>query len=335
MSHRKNKAFTLVELLIVIAIIGVLMALLLPAVQYARESARRASCQNNLRQFGLALHNYHDVNKAFPAAMVFMQGSADQASACANAALLPYLEHTNAQNMLNPNLPWWAQSPQVATLKLPIFICPSDTAPNPTTYPFIASFGLPVGGTFANSSYGHCKGLYDALCFSPGLAPPPFTNESGLFDFNSFRSMSDITDGTSNSFAMGEAASGFPICHGIGCSQPDPNNQRSSHGWLIGGHNQATWNAYGFVYSGNKCSTVEPLNKKPVTDSIHDVGATFNSNPSYRGGPHWVSNFRSYHAGGGYFLYADGSVRYCGQTIHMGTYRALSTIAGNEVVTPP
>jgi prepilin-type N-terminal cleavage/methylation domain-containing protein/prepilin-type processing-associated H-X9-DG protein len=335
MKSNRHKGFTLVEILVVIAIIGILVALLLPAVQAAREASRRMSCLNNLKQFGLALHNYESQYHAFPAALVYMKGSPDQPFACANAALLPFLEQQNAANLLNSTQPWFLQSPQVATLKLSVFVCPSDVAPNPTTYPFIASFGLPVGGTFANSSYAHSKGMNDAICFSAGLSPPPTTVLSGMFDLDSFRRFSDILDGTSNTFAMGEAASGFPICHGVGCTTPDPSGQKSAHGWLLGGHTQPPWVAVGFVYSGNKCSTVEPLNKRPVTDSLHDVSATFNCNTSFQGGPHWVSNFRSYHPGGGMFLFADGSVRFISQTIDMDNYRGLSTIQGSEIVIVP
>jgi prepilin-type processing-associated H-X9-DG protein len=88
----------------------------------------------------------------------------------------------------------------------------------------------------------------------------------------------------------------------------------------------------GFVYSGNKCSTVERLNKNPVTDSVHDVANTFNCTPSFQGGPHWVTNFRSFHPGGANFLFADGGVRWVKETIAMPTYRALSTIQGGELV---
>jgi prepilin-type processing-associated H-X9-DG protein len=130
---------------------------------------------------------------------------------------------------------------------------------------------------------------------------------------------------------MGEAAGGFPICHGIGCSQPYPND-RSVHFWLVGGHSQPPWVLVGVVYSGNKCSTVERLNKVPVTDSVHDVADTFNCTPSFQGGPHWTTNFRSFHPGGALFLYADGSVRWIKETIAISTYRALSTIQGGETV---
>jgi prepilin-type N-terminal cleavage/methylation domain-containing protein/prepilin-type processing-associated H-X9-DG protein len=334
-AHHPRTAFTLVELLVVVAIIGVLVALLLPAVQAAREAARRASCQNKLRQFGLALHNYHGQWQAFPASLVYVKGSPDQAFACANAALLPHLEQQNVQALLDPTLPWFLQSPQVASLKLAIFVCPSDFAPNPTTYPFIAGFGLPVGATFGNASYAHSKGLNDACCFSPGLSPPPVTQQSGLFDFNSFRRLSEITDGTSNTFAIGEAASAYPICHGLGCTTPDPAGQKSVHGWLVGGHTRPEWVAAGFVYSGNKAGTVERLNKNPVTDSLHDVGQTFDCRTSAQRGPHWVSNFRSFHPGGGQFLYADGSARFIGETIDVPIYRGFSTIQGEEPVTFP
>jgi prepilin-type processing-associated H-X9-DG protein len=131
---------------------------------------------------------------------------------------------------------------------------------------------------------------------------------------------------------MGEAAGGYPICHGIGCDQPYAGGL-SVHFWLVGGHSQPPWVLQGFVYSGNKCSTVERMNKVPVTDSVHAKEQTFDCTPSFRGGPHWCTNFRSFHPGGANFLYADGSVRWKSQTIAMTTYRALSTIQGGEILT--
>ena len=335
MPRYKRTGFTLIELLVVIAIIAILIALLLPAVQQAREAARRVQCKNNLKQMGLALHNYHDVFNRFPAAMMFVAGSADRGTGCTNVALLPYLEQANVQNLLDPSIPWFFISPDIARRQLPVFTCPSDTAPEATNYPFIESFGLPVGGTFGNSSYGHSIGLSDALCFSPGLGGPPITDESGLFAFHSFYRMRDITDGSSNTVAVGEAASGFPICNGIGCTTPDPGGQTSSHGWLLGGHGQQAWLAAGFVYSGNKCSTVERMNKSSVTNSVHNVAQTFDCTPSFRGGDHWVSNFRSFHEGGASFLFADGSATFMSENIDLQVYRALSTIRGDEVAQRP
>jgi prepilin-type N-terminal cleavage/methylation domain-containing protein len=235
----RRDAFTLIELLVVIAIIAVLIALLLPAVQAAREAGRRASCMNNLKQLGLGLHSYHDAMNMFPSALTFIAGSPDVPTGIGSplAAILPYLEQKNLQDLLNPDLPWIMVSPTAAKMTLSSFLCPSDTGPSPYHYPFFDSWGLPVGSTFGSSSYGISKGVNDAQCFSPGFGPAPLTAQSGLFQFNTFRRISEINDGTSNTFMMGEAASGFPICDGIGCSVPYKNNL-SVHFWLVGGHSQ-------------------------------------------------------------------------------------------------
>ena len=333
MMRRNSRGFTLIELLVVIAIIAVLIGLLLPAVQAAREAARRTQCTNNLKQLGLALHGYHDTINRFPSALTFMAGTPDVPTGIGSpfAAILPYIEQKNVQDLLDPTQPWVNVSPTVAKMTLSIFMCPSDTGPSPYHYPFFDSWGLPVGSTFGSDSYGLSKGLNDAMCLSAGYGPPPVTNESGMFAFNSFRQISQITDGTSNTFLLGEAAGGYPICNGIGCTTPYPSGL-SVHMWLVGGHSQPGWVASGFVYSGNECSTVERLNKVAVTDSVHDVANTFNCTPSYRGGPHHVTNFRSFHPGGANFLLVDGSVRWVKQTISMPTYRALSTLQGGEII---
>ena len=99
----KRIAFTLVELLVVIAIIGILVALLLPAIQAAREAARRAQCINNLKQFGIALQNYHSSNKAFPMGAVML--SPTQVYTNANASLLPYFEESSLHSIYNPKKP--------------------------------------------------------------------------------------------------------------------------------------------------------------------------------------------------------------------------------------
>ena len=235
MRRNRRRGFTLIELLVVIAIIAILIALLLPAVQQAREAARRMSCKNNLKQMGLALHNYHGVFKTLPPGYRFKPNSPSDGLGTANVSLLPYLEQANLQNLIDPTIPWYLLTPNLARQHIAVFVCPTDPASNPTTYPFIAALGVPVGDTFANSSYAYSKGWDDALCFSPGFGAPPVTRKSGVFAFHSKTRFADITDGTSNTFAIGEAASGFPICTGIGCTTPDPAGNTSAHGWLVGG----------------------------------------------------------------------------------------------------
>ena len=334
----RRSAFSLSELLVVIAIIAILIALLLPAVQQAREAARRMQCKNNLKQLGIALHNYHDVHLCFPAAMYMVAGSPDQVSGNVNTSLLAFVEQGNVRDLIDPHIPWFFADPAVARMRLPIFACPSDIGPDTFSSAFIASLGVPVGSTFGTSSYAHSIGLNDALCFSPGLGARPVTAQSGVFAFHSRTRIADIIDGTSNTFAIGEAASGFEICTGVGCTTPlppAPGEERSSaHSWLLGGHSQRGWQAAGFYYTGNKCSTVDRINKNPVTDSLHDVSGTntFDCRPSFDEGPHWASNFRSFHTGGASFLFCDGWVQFLSENIDLKTYQALSTILGGEIV---
>jgi prepilin-type N-terminal cleavage/methylation domain-containing protein/prepilin-type processing-associated H-X9-DG protein len=327
----RRSAFTLIELLVVIGIISVLVALLLPAVQAAREAARRAQCKNNLKQLGLAMHNYHEACNTFPPGYRFLAGSPIDALGTPMYCLLPYLDQVNLQQTIDPTTPWFLLSPQLAQQTVPLFLCPSDAALNPTTYPLVQALNLPVGGTFANSSYGFSMGISDSLSFGPGLGARPVTPRSGVFAFHSKTRMADIIDGSSNTFCIGEAASGLPLCNGIGCTDAIPG-ATSAQGWLIGGAGIEFLYVNGFRYGGGWISTVEPLNKLPVTDSFYKLSgnAFLDNRASFEGGPHWVSNARSFHTGGAHFLFCDGSVRMLSKSIDMNAYKALSTIQGGE-----
>ncbi len=120
--------FTLVELLVVIAIIGILVALLLPAIQAAREAARRTQCINNLKQYGIALQNYHSTNEAFPPGAL-MKKSPTDVYANANASLLPYFEESALHNLYDPNEQWENQPPGPDATPIAIFKCPSSGTP--------------------------------------------------------------------------------------------------------------------------------------------------------------------------------------------------------------
>ena len=143
---RRNRAFTLIELLVVIAIIAVLIALLLPAVQAAREASRRAWCVNNIKQLGLALHNYHDVNGAFPIGQLLNVATGATNNISAQTRLLPFMEQTNLANSINFSVTSSnaANSTGLATV-VNTFLCPSD-----------AQTVLPVGwaGTNYRVNYG-------------------------------------------------------------------------------------------------------------------------------------------------------------------------------------
>jgi prepilin-type N-terminal cleavage/methylation domain-containing protein len=219
--RRRNRAgFTLIELLVVIAIIAILIALLLPAVQAAREAARRSSCRNNLKQLGVALHNYHDVHKMFPPAMTFafFPATSDlHFMASGGAMLWSYMEQGAIQKQYKWNLTWDDGSqPQVLVTQAKAsgaWRCPSDTGP--TDLIWSLTFGNEGNGSIP-SNYLFNHGVNDAVCLQesgqiPGIPIAPVAipgSEKGPFALNVGAKIGDITDGTSRTFAMGEAASG-------------------------------------------------------------------------------------------------------------------------------
>jgi prepilin-type N-terminal cleavage/methylation domain-containing protein/prepilin-type processing-associated H-X9-DG protein len=339
MTGQRRGGFTLVELLVVIAIIGILIALLLPAVQSAREAARRIQCTSQLKQFGLALHNYHAAIGLFPPGGVADSQGGFHVYANANAMLLPYFEQENLQRLYDMNRRWESQSAWISATVIPIFTCPSVAYENPVTYSLLSKFVNNI--TYGRTDYIYCKGVTDAWCLRMvgqelEAGPVPST-ERGMFDLNLEVSQKHITDGTSQTMAMGEGAGGadWPVCRGVGCTKPhvDPQGVRPSAwiAWIIAEPNSTIFHAGGLVAASLFGCTMEPMNKKPVTDTFISTPHRFDCASSARGGKHSTSNFRSDHPGGGNFLAVDGSARFFEESIDIQVYRALSTIAGGEV----
>ena len=326
-----RRGFTLVELLVVIAIIGILIAILLPAVQAVREAARRLSCSNNLKQMGIAVQLYHGSFKQFPPGYRFIAGSTTDTVGGPSLALLPFLEQENISSNIDFSQAWWTFRPDIAKTSLSIFKCPSDGFEDVTVYPELTGFGLPMGDAAANSSYAYSMGYDDALCFRGdnliGKAIGPWT---GVFYINSNTRMAQIHDGTSNTFAIGEAASGWKMGHGIDCRE---SIGYGTHAWIIDGTNKEHYWSLGIKYGGALASTVEPMNKTLATDAyMHGISAPMDCRCSWEGGPHWATNFRSFHSNGANFLYCDGSVSFLGEDIEMETYSNLSSFRDGEVI---
>jgi prepilin-type N-terminal cleavage/methylation domain-containing protein/prepilin-type processing-associated H-X9-DG protein len=200
--HRRRSGFTLIELLVVMAIIAILIGLLLPAVQKVREAANRSKCQNNLKQIGLGLHNYHSANNKFPPGWVKSgsQGAGDPSWGW-STFLLPYIEQDSLYNRLNPtvNRPQDVFKNDLTALQtgIPVYICPSDDAQQPplnNNRPFTKVPG--VSGTF-----------FAGINNYPGNGGND--GDHGLFQENKQITMGDIVDGTSNTIAVGERVSGF------------------------------------------------------------------------------------------------------------------------------
>lgn len=220
--------FTLVELLVVIAIIGILIALLLPAVQAAREAARRMQCSNNLKQFGLAIQNYHDVHNAIPAATarVYFKNGNGAGNYSAQFHLLPFIEQTaRYESVINNETVVGISDDDVRLQgKIPSYICPSD--------PGAGSPGL-LNNT-ARCSISTCRGDFalhntkiDSIMFDLNVARAPFINSTmpgALTNKNVWQNYSAITDGTSNTMAASEA-----------CSQDSTSTTNIRGGVIFGG----------------------------------------------------------------------------------------------------
>ena len=287
-----RRGFTLIELLVVIAIIAILIALLLPAVQQAREAARRTQCKNNLKQIGLALHNYHDTFQKLPPGWIGLTSGAPDIYGMNGwgwaSRILPQLEQSNLSSQLNWNIRMDAPASAVQrSLVLPFYRCPSDSSPDRWTIQDENGVNLVELAT-ANYVGVFGKSDIDGCYDTPGI---PCVGE-GAFYQNSRIAFRDFTDGLSQSFIVGE------------------HRTRNDSGFK--------WNStWAGVVAGGDDAIVRILG---TTD--HTPNAPANH----------IDDFNSQHIGGAQFVLGDGAVRFISTNIDLGVYQALATIQGGEVV---
>jgi len=321
---RRTSAFTLIELLVVIAIIAILIGLLLPAVQKVREAAARSKCQNNLKQYGLALHTYNDTFKVLPPGGIFPRGSWDAGDWGNDQGswlvwTLPQMEQGALFQRINPSLTISASAdPQynavgkyfsVAANRvvLPTARCPSDDAdPTATTTNYVASLGpqcatsIGMGCTFMPNQ-AKCDG--NSLGWGYSTSPdhgnsPNSADIRGLFNRAGAKiSFGMITDGLSNTIAIGE-------------SLPGEHDHLAQNAW------------WSFNGGASHCTTIIPINYKTRPGGNCDPSL----DPQKAG--NWASwnlswGFKSRHTNGANFLFGDGSVRFVNQSVDDRTYALL------------
>ncbi len=332
----RRYGFTIVELLVVMAVIGILIALLLPAVQQARSAARAAQCRNSLKQLGLALHNYHDAYGMFPARQggsgtLFEGGHRFHMSGF--VALLPYFEQAalyerimQAQDRPWLDTPWWNQT-------LSILMCPSDSGESP-----------PAGdGPRGLVSYAFCGGdTYLASTVSPGERTDPILAAKnrpmpnrGIFGRGSCTRMRDITDGTSNTIALGERSRPSHL-YDRGMVAVDANGDPPT---FVPSTCAATWEGsqydpgtpmFDFSTSpgyrwGDGAAFFQAFNTilPPNSASCLIGGSTWPSGGGHFGPRIWSAT--SEHPGGANVLMADGSAKLITDSIDAGSQASVPT----------
>jgi prepilin-type N-terminal cleavage/methylation domain-containing protein/prepilin-type processing-associated H-X9-DG protein len=292
--------FTLIELLVVIAIIAVLIGLLLPAIQKVREAANRASCQNNLHQIGVALHNHHDGQGSFPSGYRCQPVNPSKADQTAPgwgwaALLLPYVEQGNLAQQIDFNLSVEHSSNLAArTTVVKLYVCPSDRSTGLFT---IADKNNNALAQAATNSYAASHGIGVDL-------DEELDDFNGLFSRNSKVRIADVTDGTSNTIAIGERGSFF--------------TQTPWAGAVSFGTTRIT--------AGAPTSNPAAVEDAPTQALVHVAVHTLNDANAD------PEDFFTPHTGNAMFLFGDGSVRPVRTRVSLSILQALATRNGGEVV---
>lgn len=295
---RRRRGFTVIELLVAVGVVSILLALLLPAVQQARESARQTQCRNRLRQFGLALGNYHQTHGLFP--INYGRGPFDETNTGASwlQMILPFVDQMPLYNRIQFGQPLaHPENAAVARTVVPLYLCPSDGGRggmmdgryNVSGVQAICNYKASLGsnwdrGRFAPSvsEFGRNRNNPDGLDHCNGLIC-----RGGDLQVTSTR-MRDLHDGASHTFAVGESVPEW-----------------CSHTW---------W----YYFNGSTATCAIPLNyRREPEESPSDW--------------HEHLGFKSRHPGGAFFSMADGSVRFVNESIDYDLYRRLATIQGREV----
>lgn len=294
-THQKSAAFTLVELLVVITIIGILIALLLPAVQAAREAARRMQCANNFKQVGLALHGHHAVKGYFPVGTKMNGGGWGWAT-----FLLPHIEQQSVYDMytFTDGGFYWSGPPtrnrDATKTWISAYLCPSD----PQAQAIGTNNGIPISGSTPNelAAMSNICAVSDSVTWMTLASDSPrkFPEVDGVFGDDQSCTVADIKDGTSNTLMVGEVT-------GAGAGSKRGN----------------------FWATFNLQDTAEGINGPHTAP-----GGTYPSDASGPGTASDSAGFASFHSGGCNFLVADGSTHFVSQNIAQSVLAGLTTRNG-------